>query len=138
QLPSIAGEPLPGACRDTHHIGTLPVSRVEHETTPAGLRGAPQPEQRVAQQITRFSRAGVDEAPLVLPLRYRLARCRAGDAVVGAPGVLAKQEQVAPHCGARIHAALAALDGVIIARLDPVVPQRDDLRRARRELRRAE
>ena len=135
QLPSFAGEPFAGACRDARHIRALPGSRVAHEPAPAGLGGAPEPEQPVAQQIMRGSRAGIDEAPLVLPLRHRLARCRVRDAFVGAPGVLAEQQQVAPHRDARVCAALAAADGVIVARLEAVVPERDQLRRARHELR---
>src|SRR5437764_3831352 len=50
------------------------------------------------------------------------------DAFCRAPRVLAEEQQVAPHRGPRIGTLAAALHGIVVARLDPVVPQREDLR----------
>ena len=73
QLAPLVREPLACAAFHARHVRAFPRSRIEHEAAAPRLRRAPQPEQRIAQQIARGSRPGVDEAPFVLPLRHGLA-----------------------------------------------------------------
>ncbi len=138
ELLAIEAERFAGAARYARDVGAIPWARIEDQAAPAGARRATEPQQTIAEVITRRGGARVDETLLVRPLRHGLARCRGADAFVRAPGVLAEQQEVPPHRGAGIGAATAARRCIIVARLDPVVPQRDDLRCAGRELRRSE
>ena len=69
----------------------------------------------VSGSCVLLRRAALEEAAFVGPLRHRLPRLRVGDADVRAPGVLAEQQQIAPHRGAHLGTATPSLRRVIVA-----------------------
>src|SRR6266576_2398498 len=138
EIATIKVQCLPGAPRNARDVGALPRTGVEHEPPATRPGRAPEAQQAGGQLLACGGRAGIAEPLLVRPLRHGLARSRRIDAFCRAPRVLAEEQQVAPHRGPRIGTLAAALHGIVVARLDPVVPQREDLAGARRELRRPE
>ena len=69
-------------------------------------------------------RGPIDEAPLVFPLRHGLTRGRRTDAFRRAPGMLAKEQKIAPHRRALLCPLPAVLLRLVVLRLEAVVPQR--------------
>src|SRR5206468_13118095 len=102
QIASLVGKRLARASRNTRDVRALPGPRVEYQPAAARARCAAEPQQSVGQLIARCRRAGVDEAPLVSPLRTGLAGRGRRYTLGGPPGVLAKEQQVSPHGGTRL------------------------------------
>ena len=73
EISALQGEGLTGASRDAGDVGALPRSGIEHQAAASRAGRSPEPQQAVAQQIAGRRGAGVDEAPLILPLGDGLA-----------------------------------------------------------------
>src|SRR5439155_23693262 len=97
--------------------------------------GAPAPAGAEAdpEQCGRYLSVGrgggaVQESPLVLPLRDGPGPVGIRSAGRRAPGVLAEQQQIAPHPPARRGSLLDPVGRPAVARLGLLVPQREQLR----------
>src|SRR5256886_736455 len=136
QLPAVEAETFPGAGGHAGGVGALPGAGVEYDAPMTGARRARKAQQPLTESIAGRRGGPIDEAALVFPLRHGLTRGRRTDAFRRAPGMLAKEQEIAPHRGALLCPLQAVLLRLVVLRFEAVVPPRQDLPRARAQLRR--
>src|SRR5207245_3115898 len=137
ELAAFVRERFARAARDPRDIAAFPGARVEYQAASTGPRRAAQSGESIAEIVVCGGGAGIDESLLVCPLRDGLTRRGIGDADVGAPGVLAKEQQVAPQRRPIGGAVAPLLDRILVVRLDAIVPERHALGGPSGQLRRA-
>src|SRR2546423_1412821 len=127
QLPAVEAETFPGAGGHAGGVGALPGTGVEYDAPMTGARRARKALQSLTENVAGRRGGPIDEAPFVFPLRHGLTRGRRTDAFRRAPGMLAKEQEIAPHRGALLCPLPAVLPRPVVLPLQGGGPQRQGL-----------